>query len=217
MEAYLSIKKTGNFKIFIKKSQFICHVKRTNNQKEAEDFIAQVKKENFSANHNCFAYVLGMHDEIVKQNDNGEPSGTAGAPILNVLRQLGLHNVTAVVTRYFGGIKLGAGGLIRAYSNVTSQTIEHLGMVSMIPQTEIAVSIAYPLQGKLEHFLETKHILTIATNYTEKVTITIALESSSCQKTLQTIYDLLNSQVSFKKGAEVYHEFPYQKNQKTRY
>src|SRR5699024_4886396 len=149
MRSYLTIKQAGNFEIDIKKSQFICNIARTETKEEAEEFITQIKKEHSSATHNCYAYVLGMDNEVMKQNDNGEPSGTAGAPILNVLEQLELRNVTAVVTRYFGGIKLGAGGLIRAYSNATSKAIEHIGVNQRQPQTESTLTIAYPLQGKL--------------------------------------------------------------------
>jgi Uncharacterized conserved protein len=125
-----------------------------------------------------------MKNEVMKQNDNGEPSGTAGAPILNVLEQLEIRNVTAVVTRYFGGIKLGAGGLIRAYSNATSKAVEHIGVIKRQPQTEALVTIAYPLQGKLEHFLEEQKIATIDTQYTDKVALKIVLNTPEYEEKL---------------------------------
>lgn len=209
MRSYLTIKQAGNFEIDIKKSQFICNIARTETKEEAEAFITQIKKEHSSATHNCYAYVLGMDNEVMKQNDNGEPSGTAGAPILNVLEQLELRNVTAVVTRYFGGIKLGAGGLIRAYSNATSKAIEHIGVNQRQPQTESALTIAYPLQGKLEHFLAKQQIQTVDTQYTDKVSLTIALNTTEYDEKVSLINDFLNAQVTITKGPEVYHEIPY--------
>lgn len=209
MQPYLTIKTAGNHEIDIKKSQFICNIARTETKEEAEAFIEQIKQEHSSATHNCYAYVLGLKNEVMKQNDNGEPSGTAGAPILNVLEQLELRNVTAVVTRYFGGIKLGAGGLIRAYSNATSQAVNALGVVVRAPQTEVAVTIAYPLQGQLEHFLAEQNITILKTEYTDKVTLTLALNTPEYEEKTSLINDFLNAQVTFVKGEEVYHELDY--------
>lgn len=209
MESYLTIKQAGNYEIDIKKSQFICNIARTESKEEAEEFIAQIKREHSSATHNCYAYVLGMKNEVMKQNDNGEPSGTAGAPILNVLEQLEIRNVTAVVTRYFGGIKLGAGGLIRAYSNATSKAVEHIGVIKRQPQTEALVTIAYPLQGKLEHFLEEQKIATIDTQYTDKVALKIVLNTPEYEEKTALINDFLNAQATIDKGPQVYHELPY--------
>lgn len=209
MQSYLTIKTAGNHEIDIKKSQFICNIARTETKEEAEAFIEQIKQEHASATHNCYAYVLGLKNEVMKQNDNGEPSGTAGAPILNVLEQLELRNVTAVVTRYFGGIKLGAGGLIRAYSNATSQAVNALGVVVRAPQTEVAVTIAYPLQGQLEHFLAEQDITVLETQYTDKVTLTLALNTPEYDEKTSLINDFLNAQVTFVKGDEVYHELDY--------
>ena len=126
---YLTIKENGEATIEIKKSEFICSLARTETEEEARAFIDEIKTKHRKATHNCFAYMIGLNDEIQRESDNGEPSGTAGVPILEVLKNLELHNVTAVVTRYFGGIKLGAGGLIRAYSNATSNAIEKVGVV----------------------------------------------------------------------------------------
>ncbi|GBG95752.1 YigZ family protein [Ligilactobacillus salitolerans] len=218
MQPYLTVKTAGSFEIDIKKSRFICNIARTETQEEAEDFIAHIKQKHASANHNCYAYVLGMKNEVVKQNDNGEPSGTAGKPILNVLQQLELRNVTAVVTRYFGGIKLGAGGLIRAYSNSTSQTIEQLGIVARQPQTEAAITIAYPLQGKLTNFLEKQQLSIIDTQFTDQVTITIAINTADYAAKTAAINDFLNAQATFTKGQEKYHELPWStKDQPPRY
>ena len=120
---YLTIHQNTEFELVIKKSRFICSLARVHSEQEAQDFITRISKENRKANHNCYAYLLGDNDQIQRESDNGEPSGTAGVPILEALQLAHVHDVCAVVTRYFGGIKLGAGGLIRAYSNVTTEAI----------------------------------------------------------------------------------------------
>ena len=115
MERYLMVAQDGENEIIVDKSRFICHVKRVYNDQDAMEFIKEIKKIHWNATHNCSAYQVGDFNEIQKANDDGEPSGTAGVPMLEVLRKQGIKNCVVVVTRYFGGIKLGAGGLIRTY------------------------------------------------------------------------------------------------------
>src|SRR5699024_144557 len=151
MSHYYTIKKSGYHEVIIQKSRFIGHVKRVQNEGDAQQFIQEIQKEHHSATHNCFAYIIGDHDQFQKANDDGEPSGTAGIPMLEVLKRLSLKNTVIVITRYFGGIKLGAGGLIRAYSSVTSDTINHIGIVKRELMQGYAVQIEYPLLGRVEN------------------------------------------------------------------
>src|SRR5690625_4457046 len=123
IENYYTVKKEGSVQMTIQKSRFIGYVKRVETEEDAQDFIQEIKKKHHDATHNCSAYIIGEHDQIQKANDDGEPSGTAGIPMLEVLKKQKLKDTAVVVTRYFGGIKLGAGGLIRAYGNTTSETI----------------------------------------------------------------------------------------------
>ena len=116
LHSYQTIKEDGQSEIEIKKSRFICSLKRVTSEEEAKDFIQAIKKEHWKANHHCSAFVIGEKNEIQRSSDDGEPSGTAGIPMLEVLKKNELINVIAVVTRYFGGTKLGTGGLIRAYT-----------------------------------------------------------------------------------------------------
>lgn len=129
LQKYRTIKEDNQHEVEIKKSRFICFLKRIETEEEAKAFIQQIKKEHWKANHNCSAFVLGDHHEIQRSSDDGEPSGTAGVPMLEVLKKNDLINVCAVVTRYFGGTKLGAGGLIRAYSGSVAQAIVHTGLL----------------------------------------------------------------------------------------
>ncbi|KRN89800.1 YigZ family protein [Ligilactobacillus ceti] len=207
-ENYLTIKEVGSSTLIIKKSEFICYLARTNTEEEARDFLAFITNEHRKANHHCFAYTLGLNDEIQRESDNGEPSGTAGVPILEVLKNNQLHNVTAVVVRYFGGIKLGTGGLIRAYSSAVSQAIQEIGIVKRVLQTEITCSIDYPLLGKLQNYLENQDYYTVDTQYTEQVAVTVAVDTEKVDPFQAEIFNLLNAQVTFTIGNNVYHEIP---------
>ena len=123
---YRTIRQDGQAQEEIKKSRFICHAKRVYSEEEARDFIAAIKKEHYKATHNCSAFIVGEKSEIKRTSDDGEPSGTAGVPMLGVMENHQVTNVCFVVTRYFGGIKLGAGGLIRAYAGSVALAIKEL-------------------------------------------------------------------------------------------
>ena len=143
MKEYITIKEDGMVEEEIKKSRFICHLKRVKTEDEARDFIHRIKKEHHKANHNCSCFILGENAEIKRSSDDGEPSGTAGVPMLTVLEKQGLTDTVAVVTRYFGGIKLGAGGLIRAYAGSVAKAIAEIGMVLVKEQEGITVHLDY--------------------------------------------------------------------------
>ena len=142
---YKTFKEDGLVQEEIKKSRFLCHVKRVYTEEEARDFIAAIKKEHYKATHNCSAFVIGEQFEIKRTSDDGEPSGTAGVPMLGVLENHELTNVCCVVTRYFGGIKLGAGGLIRAYAGSVAQAVKEIGLVEIKEQVGLGISLTYPL------------------------------------------------------------------------
>ncbi|PAY65846.1 YigZ family protein, partial [Ligilactobacillus salivarius] len=194
----------------IKKSEFICSLARTETEEEARAFIDEIKTKHRKATHNCFAYMIGLNDEIQRESDNGEPSGTAGVPILEVLKNLELHNVTAVVTRYFGGIKLGAGGLIRAYSNATSNAIEHVGVVRKVVQTELSLKVSYSAWGKLQNYLENSQVNVSDTVFMTDVTAVVYVDTPEVESFIATIVDLMNGQVEVEEGQEKYVEVPYE-------
>src|SRR5690606_1047038 len=160
LSTYYTVKPEGYDEIIIQKSRFIGYVRRVETEDEAKEFIQEIKKKHYDATHNCSAYMIGEHDEIQKANDDGEPSGTAGVPILEVLKKQNLKDTAVVVTRYFGGIKLGAGGLIRAYGNTTSQAIKTTGIVKRQLMQGFSIKVDYTLLGKLENVLRnSEHIL----------------------------------------------------------
>ncbi|KRK45762.1 YigZ family protein [Dellaglioa algida] len=207
---YLTIKKSGSDTLIEKKSAFICQIARITNEEEALIFIASVRKLEPKARHHCFAYTFNLDSEIQRQSDDGEPSGTAGVPILEVIKAKQLKNICIVVSRKFGGIKLGTGGLIRAYSNAASQTIDAIGVVERILQTELICQVAYQNVGKLENYLEKNNIIIQHVTYLESVSFTLAVDQKELTTLQDHLIDLLNNQVTFKLGQNLYNELSIQ-------
>ena len=160
----------------INKSRFITYLFKIESEAEAKAKIDEIKALHKDANHNCSAYTIGDSHQIQKANDDGEPSGTAGVPMLESLKKNNIHNVVAIVTRYFGGIKLGSGGLIRAYQGGVSDAIQQTGKVIYKNGMIIQVTLPYELSGKFEHAIDDKFIITNQT-YTDKVIYDVQLVS----------------------------------------
>jgi len=149
----LSVARGGTHEIEVKRSRFICALARVADEEEAQAFIAAVRKERWDARHNCTAFVVGDDPRRERSNDDGEPAGTAGAPMLDVLRRRGLTDTVAVVTRYFGGVLLGAGGLVRAYSGAVAEALDAVGVVERRPVALLAIEAGHARAGRLENEL----------------------------------------------------------------
>lgn len=205
---YFTVNKTGSDEITIKKSRFIGYVRRVETEEEAKKFIQEIKKKHHDATHNCSAYLIGEHDEIQKANDDGEPSGTAGIPILEVLKKQHLKDTAIVVTRYFGGIKLGAGGLIRAYGSTTTQAIKTTGVVKRQLMKGFSVIVDYGWLGKLENALRNTNYMLEAINYTENVEFIVYVETGEEEAFTNWIVDVTNDQAKIIDKDEKYVEIP---------
>lgn len=208
MNNYITIKANGFCEIEIKKSRFICSLFRVTSESQAKEQIQRIKKEHWKASHNCSAFVLGERNEIQRSSDDGEPSGTAGIPMLEVLKKQDVSNVLAVVTRYFGGTKLGAGGLIRAYTHAVSEGLSQIGLVKGVLQKEVSVTLSYSLLSKLEHFIEYSNYLIKNIDYAQDVTVYCLVQTEEVKTFESEIINLLNNQCSLKIGAERYTEIP---------
>lgn len=211
-ENFLTIKENGSGELIIKKSRFIASIARTNSVEEANAFIQEISKKYRDANHNTFAYTIGLNDDQVKESDNGEPSGTAGVPELKALQLMKLKNVTVVVTRYFGGIKLGAGGLIRAYSNSVTNAVEKVSVIKRVLQQELIFSVPYNRFDEIDHYLKTNDVFIANTEYGVDVKIHIFLDDDDQEKTKNDLTNLLSGQVEFTKGQKRYNEIPVKDN-----
>lgn len=198
-QKYINSKNTNN-EIVIKKSRFLTHIKRTVSEEEAKDFIDEIKKEHKAANHNCSAYIIGKSALIQKADDDGEPQGTAGVPILEVLKKEELYNVTVVVTRYFGGIKLGGGGLIRAYSQSASAAVVAAGKVIEVPVVPLTVSLDYTFTSKFEHFLGNTEASIVSTDYTDKVTYLIHVKEKGADDIVNTLKEITSNSFEYEAG-----------------
>lgn len=178
--------------IEIKKSRFIGRVYHVENEEEVDVILNSVKKEHYKATHVCSAYVLATVPERQKASDDGEPSGTAGKPILEVIRKNELKNILVVVIRYFGGIKLGAGGLIRAYSGTASEVLSEAPVVLKQLSDLVAVEIAYPLYGGLINFLNSKNVTPVEESFGEKVTLSFYLPVAETENFIAMVRDAVN-------------------------
>jgi uncharacterized YigZ family protein len=206
---YFTVKQSGEHEINIQKSRFIAHIKRAETEIEAQEFIQAIKKQHWNATHNCSAYLIGEHDQIQKANDDGEPSGTAGVPMLEVLKKRNLKDTVVVVTRYFGGIKLGAGGLIRAYGKATSEGLDSIGIIERKLSQVVHVKIDYTWLGKIEKELRATEYKIKAIHYLDNVEVEIFVNESLLQAFMDWMVDLTNGQCSMEKGETVYLEEDY--------
>lgn len=206
LKQYYTVKEAGSHEIIINKSRFIGYVSRVNTEEEAQSFIQDIKKLHHDATHNCSAYIIGDRDDIQKTNDDGEPGGTAGIPMLEVLKKLSLKNTAVVITRYFGGIKLGAGGLIRAYSSSTSETIKKIGIVKGELLQGYTVTIPYPLLGKVENALQHSPHIVDAKEYAEHVTLTVYVHTDARQSFETEMINLTNDQAQLQQIGQKYIE-----------
>lgn len=208
-EPYLTIAKDTAYGQTIKKSRFICSLARVSSEEEAQQFIASVQTANKKATHNCFAYMIGDNDQIQRESDNGEPSGTAGIPILESLKLAKIHNVVAVVTRYFGGIKLGAGGLIRAYSNTTTEAIHQAGLVQRIKQAILKITVTYALHDPLLYYLKENNLEVAGEEYGVNVETRIYVNETDLKDVKEKLINRFNDQLQIIEGDQRFNEIPY--------
>ena len=192
---FRTIKEDGQVQEEIKKSRFICHIKRVTTGDEARNFIQAVKKEHYKATHNCSAFILGERSEMKRSSDDGEPSGTAGVPMLGVLENHQLTNVCAVVTRYFGGIKLGAGGLIRAYAGSVALAIKEIGIVHIKEQLGLRLTLSYSQYQELPNFLKAKQLQEQDTAFTDQVQTTIFVDKDDKDSVIESLIELFNGKI----------------------
>ncbi len=206
LNSYKTVKGYGESEQIIQKSRFIAYVNRVESEEDAIQFIQSIKKKHWDATHNCSAYMIGENDLIQKANDDGEPSGTAGVPILEVIKKKGLKDTVVVVTRYFGGIKLGAGGLIRAYGGSASEGINATGVVERRLMRIMKSTFDYTLLGKIENELRNSHYTIKEIHYLDKVMIESFAEEDAKEAFIDWMTDLSNGQASIEEGDMLYLE-----------
>lgn len=189
---YKTIYKYGEAEIIINKSKFIGYAMPIETEEEALEFIEKIKTKHRDATHNVYAYVLGKDSNTQRFSDDGEPSGTAGIPALEVIKKEDLRNVVVVVTRYFGGIKLGGGGLIRAYTKGAKIGLESGLIMEMVLHQKIKIRMDYTLYGKVENYLINEEYIVDETIFDDAVNTFVYIEDSKVEGFYTIIADLTN-------------------------
>lgn len=207
MKSYSTVLLSASDEIIIEKSRFIGHSFHVEDVDQAEAIIKDTKKKYYDATHNCFAYILNEDMSIVKANDDGEPSSTAGVPMLEIMKKSNITNTLIIATRYFGGIKLGASGLIRAYAKTAQIALKANRIVSKKVFTKIVLKIDYSLIGKIQKFLETKQIIYDTPNFTDKVEIVMYETDEKIIELQKELLDLTNANCKLDIGNKLYLDF----------
>ena len=203
-EQYRTLAREGVHESEINRSRFLCALGPVADEREAQEFVARVRKEHPTATHNCFAYVLGADASVQKASDDGEPGGTAGVPMLQMLLRREMRYVVAVVTRYYGGVKLGAGGLIRAYGGVVGEALDELGTVTRQRFRLATVTVDHQRAGKLENDLRATGRAVRDVRYAETVTIGIGLPDSDVPAFRAWLADSTAGTAVLELGGEAY-------------
>ncbi|MGC5396617.1 YigZ family protein [Streptomyces sp. DT20] len=203
-EQYRTVARAGVHETEINRSRFICALAPAATEQEAQDFVARVRREHPAASHNCFAYVIGADASVQKASDDGEPGGTAGVPMLQMLTRREMRYVVAVVTRYYGGVKLGAGGLIRAYGGVVGEALDALGTLTRQRFRIATVTVDHQRAGRLENELRATGRGVREVRYAEAVTIEIGLPDADVEEFRRWLADATAGEAELELGEEAY-------------
>lgn len=207
MDFYLSATGETTHEIVIQRSRFICTLKRIDGFDDALSFVKSVKKKYSDATHNCYAFISNAAGTEQRFSDDGEPQGTAGQPMLEVLKKKGIFMTAVVVTRYFGGVKLGAGGLVSAYTRAVAETVENAKIVKNVVGVSLEIKCGYEMYNALLQALKDKVFATLSTDFADNVKMTIAVPKEDADNIEKDITCALLGQVSVVKGATAYYVF----------
>ncbi len=199
---YKTIIEDGTGEYVEKKSRFIGYIHHVDNEEEAEAFITAIKKKHYDARHNCSAYSVGEDKVIQRFSDDGEPSGTAGKPILEVINGNGLHNVCIVVTRYFGGTLLGTGGLVRSYTEASKECINATGIVTKQCVIPLEITTNYNDFGKIQYILASESIVISDTRYEDNVILTASVPVDIIDNIEKKITEATSARAKYERGKQ---------------
>lgn len=200
-EEYKAVYEGGEGELIEKKSRFIATVIPAESEEEALAFIEAMKKKYWNATHNCSAYVIGEKGQLKRCSDDGEPSGTAGRPMLEVLEGEGIRNVAVVVTRYFGGTLLGTGGLVRAYSSSVKAGLASSVIITKIPGVKLKIETDYTGLGKIQYLLGEMGIRTLDSQYTDHVELDVLVPETMLERVKAELIEGTNGQAKLEEGA----------------
>ncbi len=202
---YYTVDNESQGEITEKKSRFICSLKHVETEEDAAAFINSIKKKYYDARHNCSAYILGDRQETVRSSDDGEPSGTAGRPMTDIMLGNGLSNVCAVVTRYFGGTLLGTGGLIRAYSQAVKEALNNAEIIKMTKSVRFRATISYNELNILMRVMSTSEIQQLSSEYGESIVFLLQVPEDDYENTVNRITDATLSRAMIEEVSRGYY------------
>lgn len=203
-ESYKILYQGGTGEVIEKKSRFIATIRPVKSEEEAASFIAEMKKTYWDASHNCSAFVIGEQNELTRCSDDGEPAQTAGRPMLNVLLGEEVHNVCAVVTRYFGGTLLGTGGLCRAYSAAVKEGLKHCKVLEKCLAVKLQVSTDYTGLGKIQYLVGEAGITVTDTQYSDAVCLSLLVPVSEAEALKKKLVEGTSGKCRLEEDGEVY-------------
>ena len=204
LKAYKTLIRAAEDSFIINKSRFIGYGRPCETEEEALDFLAEIRLRHRDATHNCYAYIIGPNMGVMRYSDDGEPGGTAGMPIIEVMKARGVTNCAVVVTRYFGGVLLGAGGLVRAYSQGAAAAINACGVGVMHPTARYLMEIPYPMLNRMDFFLKSEPVIVEDKSYTDVITYTLIVRCRDEEGFLARVTDMSEGRVEPLRAEEIY-------------
>ena len=205
-EQYRMLSKGAQAELVEKKSRFIATIRPVSTEEEAVAFIEEMKKKYYDARHNCSAFVIGSKGELTRSSDDGEPSGTAGRPMLEVLTGSGIRNIAAVVTRYFGGVLLGTGGLVRAYSGAVKMALEQCETITRRYGVQMLIKTDYNGVGKIQYLLGSKDVVIQDSVYAADVQMTVLVPIEEYDRLCKELVEATNGRVGLEEVEKLYYD-----------
>lgn len=208
LQSFKTVFSEGSFEIEIQKSKFIGHVMPVTTEEDAISFVEKIKKQHYQASHNVPVYLIGADYKIQRYSDDGEPSGTAGVPVLEMLKKEGITDLCLVMTRYFGGVKLGTGGLVRAYTECAKSVIDHVGLIERKAYLEQKVLIDYTLHGKIQNYCMNEQGVIIGdTQFSDVIELTLWILPDAYDGVVSQLIDFSSNQIKMEDPVKIHLTF----------
>ncbi len=204
LDSFLKLVRGAESEIVEKKSRFIAQIEPVASEEEADNFIERIKKKHYDARHNCFAYTVGGEKPLFRFSDDGEPQGTAGKPIMEVINGAGIHNICIVVTRYFGGTLLGTGGLVRAYTAAAKEAMLSCETKLMRRVCPADITISYSDLSKIQYILSSLDAHPADQKFEENVTLHVEIPSEKCEQALRSVIEITGGKAFIKTYDEIF-------------
>ncbi|MBR3503374.1 MAG: YigZ family protein [Clostridia bacterium] len=204
LSSYRTLMKRADDEFIVNKSRFIGHGKPVESEEEALAFLREMREAYKDASHNCYAYIIGANMGVMRYSDDGEPGGTAGMPIIEVMKNRGVTNACVVVTRYFGGVLLGVGGLVRAYTQGAAMAVNACGVGVMHPTARYLMDVPYPLLSRVEYFFKSAPVAIEGKDFSDVITFTFLVKTQDEEALLQDLTQLSEGRLEPMRFDEIY-------------